>query len=148
MQLGSCALPRGGNGPAHKADSDQAETERRRLTSLSALPSERSGEVELVTNHNENTKNKNHHNNNGGGRRAGVPHGVQERIRAVLRAAGGSVPGNAFPDAFARQHGRPLDYRALGFAKLTDCVCAVPGVQAVPNPAGHGPNSFVLAGGR
>ena len=25
MQLGSCALPRGGNGQAHKADSDQAE---------------------------------------------------------------------------------------------------------------------------
>ena len=81
-----------------------------------------------------------------GGRGAGrgVPQVVRDNICAVLRAAGGSMPGNVFPAAYFRKHGRPLDFRALGFAKLRDCACAVPGVRSDPNPAGQGPNILGL----
>jgi hypothetical protein len=45
---------------------------------------------------------------------------------------------------FREQFGKELEYKRLGFEKLTEYMRTVDGVEVFPNPAGEGPNIFKL----
>ena len=75
---------------------------------------------------------------------ATIPHAIQQQVRAVL-AGQGEVPAAKFPDLYAARWGRPLDYRALGYAKLTAAMRDVQGVADVPSHRAPGNRGFVLA---
>ena len=60
---------------------------------------------------------------------------------AVIDAAGGSMLASKLPAAYEAKYGRPLDFKALGFASMSALAPRIPGV-GVRN--GHSPATTVL----
>jgi hypothetical protein len=86
----------------------------------------------------------------GGGGKGGGGGGKDQRtqVQTLLAQHAEGVPGSKLPKLFHEQFGADIEYRHLGFDKLTDYMALVEGVQVLPNPAGEGPNIFKLIGGR
>jgi hypothetical protein len=87
----------------------------------------------------------------GGGGKGGGGGGKGQRtqVQTLLAQDAEGVPGSKLPKLFREQFGADIEYRHLGFDKLTDYMALVEGVQVLPNPAGEGPNIFkLIIGGR
>jgi hypothetical protein len=65
-------------------------------------------------------------------------------VQTLLSQYPAGLPGSKLPKLFREQFGKELEYKRLGFEKLTEYMRTVDGVEVFPNPAGEGPNIFKL----
>lgn len=78
----------------------------------------------------------------------GAPAALAEELLELLASAPNcTIGGEKLPASYRLRFGKLLSYNRRQFRKLTDLMLSVPGVEALPNPAGQGPNLFQLQSG-